>query len=527
MRKFKLIKNRIFARMTILTALVSTLAGFGAKPALAEENGTVDTSTPNTLEQVIDADELESQLQEESTVTEDLTDAAYTEETQLEPVIVDVAPVEQEIVEEPSEPEYTAYVADGNVNVVGDVNPEDLQKLDETINDIYDEAGNDVYIENESLEIGNNEIKTNGTDEGVTANVDEENKVTLEGEKVTEMNNLNQDFEVKEVTETSENQIQTEISQNEEKTEYKIEETAEQTKETENGQNNTTNVNDIKETANFELRKNEYAVVKDANGNYTLVFGEELPNAVDVVKLTNELKKNNKELANASFTYDKLSNVDMNGKEVVLKESKKQLGDKEYMVVKDKDGNYKIVIDSEYLTNENIDNIKNQVKKLHPEIDIDKIEIKTSKDVNLDETDIVESGYARGIKPTPDKPTPEPPTPDKPTPDKPTPDKPTPKKKTPSKSTPDKPTPNKTTPDNPTPVTPQTPNKNSKILPQTGDNTLETLNYRIMIAGLGAVTAGIAVRKKREGETPVIGFMDKETLNMISGKEIRIKGKSR
>ena len=571
MRRFKLFRSR-FTQMTFAVALASVLGGFGSKPALAEENGTIDTSTPNTMEQTIDTNELELQMQEENlndttlaeenipsdtvetyveeNIPSDTVETYVEENIPSDTATVDVVPIEQEIVETPSEPEYTTYVADNNVNVVGDVNPNDLQQLDETVNDIYEGTGNDVYIENTTLEEGSNEIQTNGINEGVIANVDEENNVTLEGDKVTEMNQLNQDFEVKEVTNTSENQ--TEISENDNKTEYTIEEetpelineltkTTNENKEIDTSQDTvvTDSTNSLKETSDFELKRNEYAVVKDANGNYTLVFGEELPNAVDVVKLTNELKKNNKELANVSFTYDKVANIDMSDKEIVLKDSKSELGAKEYMVIKDKDGTYKIIIDGNHLTNQDIVNIKEQIKELHPEIDVDDIEVKSSKDVNLNEADIIDGGYARGNKPVPDEPTPptpepptpEPPTPDKPTPEPPTPDKPnksTPDKPTPNKSTPDKPTPNKSTPDNPTPVTPQTPKTNPKATPKTGDNTIETLKAKISLGvGLGLFASGVVLRKRREDGEAIYGIVDKDTYNMVMNKNKRIKGLSR
>ncbi len=582
MRRFKLFRKR-FGQILVQIAFASVFAGgVGANTALAAENDIADTSTPTTMEQVTDGNELETTLQDTNDVSyvdaagkpyieegapvdeitidmvpveeneftneatseeseladeaatqesefadevatqeSELTDEAAAQESELadeaaaqesefadevaaqESELADeVAAQESELADEaaaqesefadevaaqesefadetsanldsvdlgtldtPNNVEYTAYVTDGNVNVVGDVNPEDLQKLDDTVSNVYEGTSNDVYIENTTLEEGTNEIQTNGTDEGIVANVDSQANMTLEGDKVSEMTNLDGNFEVVEATNTN---------------------------------------------VESDLRENQYEVVKDANGNYILVFGGELPNAVDVVKITNELKANNPELADVAFTYEKASNVDMNDKEVVVKQSKTELGAKEYAVVQNQDGNYKIVIDSDYLTEENIDNIKNQIRELHPEIDVDNIQIVTSKDVNLDEVEILETGYARGDKPKPETPTPETPTPETPTPETPTPETPTPETPTPEKH-----------------VVPQNPTTNVSVLPKTGDNTLQTLNSKILIAGLAALAGGIVIKKKRETGEAVYGMIDKDTFDMISGKDLGIKGMSR
>jgi len=537
MRKFKLLRDK-FKEIIVAVAFSSVLGAMSPTQALAVENEIEDTNLPETIEFVSDAVQ-ETEWQGDNIDYSELSGKPYVEET-VQSTSENIEAENSSSVSENTETEdlssasenITTYVKDGNVNIVGDVNPEDLPKLDETLSTTYGETSKDYYVENSELSEGENQIKTNNQDLGVVANVDENGQITIEGD-VTDIKTFDSQLNEVEKKEEIENQV---IS-----TETKEIETSGQeqkTEETKNAeeQNTKTEEKKVEETnQDIELRANQYAVVKDADDNYTLVFGGELPNAVDVIKITKEIKEKNPDLANAAFTYEKLVNVDMEGKIVVIRESKTELGAKEYAFVKDENGEYKIVIDSDSLTEENIANIKKQIAELHPDINTDNINIVTSKDVDLDKVDIIDDGYARGDKPAPktETPTPTPttPTPTAPTPTAPTPTAPTPTTSTPTTSTPTTSTPTtSTTPTTPTPTptaptpTTSTPTitpeiKKAPAIPQTGDETPSLVT--VTIAGLAMTLSGLVLKKKREDGEIEIALIDDDTLEITANKGMK------
>lgn len=222
----------------------------------------------------------------------------------------------------------------------------------------------------------------------------------------------------------------------------------------------------------YEVSANEYLVIENADGSYTIAMGGVGLSGNQLQDLISKLQADGVIPADAQVTPGVLPSAPTDEmKEQGKTEQSAQVGD---YIISTTDGiNYTIYSEDGTALDTVI-----KYEDQHLEDNYE-----TSKDPDA----------VPGDKPNQDGPGDEIPG-DKPTPDEPTPDEPTPDEPTPDEPTPDEPTPEEPTLDEPTPVMPTV----SSAVPQMGDNASIAQAMAAGAAGAGMIAAGLAGGKKRK-----------------------------
>lgn len=262
----------------------------------------------------------------------------------------------------------------------------------------------------------------------------------------------------------------------------------------------------------YEVSANEYLVIENADGSYTIAMGGVGLNDNQLQDLISRLQADGIIPADAQVTLGALPSAPTDEmKEQGKTERLAQIGD---YIISTTDGiNYTIYSED--------GTVLDTVIKYEDQHLEDNYEI--SED----------PGAVTGDKPNQDGPGDEIPG-DKPTPDEPTPDEPTPDEPTPDEPTPDEPTPDEPTFDEPTPVMPTV----SSAVPQMGDNASIAQAMAAGAAGAGMIAAGLAGGKKRKkGEKDLdedlfnstfddIESVAKQWLESDAGKDMHAKNQA-
>ena len=412
-----------------------------------------------------DTDQATSEVEEENKqeVTGNATSSEQTENTTSNEMV--------------SYGSYQVMQKDGSLFIIGDI-PED--QLDQLLSDLTakygEEAANGAQVLN--YDFVNAVTETVGENvslvqSGLTAVRDENGVITVmdaDGNVVTSWQAQDVKEENQEVENTQEeNDIQ--VSQD------------------------TTIPNDYVHK-DFEVNTDEYLVIENADGSYTLALGGVGLSGNQIQDLISKLQSDGIIPADAVVTPGVLPSKPTDEMiEQGILDRVSQIGD---YYIGTQDGVNYTVYAADGTVLDTI--IKYQEQKLEENYD-------TSKDPDAevgDKADVDEPGdEIPGDKP-------EEPTPDEPTPDEPTPDEPTP----------DEPTPDEPTPDEPKKEIPPT---SKSDVPQTGDPTLVSAG----IGALGAAAAGAAALKNRKdkkedkGErqlTLIAGGKEEDTFNDLYKK---------
>ena len=395
---------------------------------IVSENPVVETNN--------DADQIVSEVNEEikQEATDNTISSAQTENTSSNEMV--------------SYGSYQVMQKDGGLFIIGDI-PED--QLEQVLGDLTakygEEAANGAQVLN--YDFVNAVTGTVGENvplaqSGLTAVRDENGVITVmdaDGNVITSW----QAQDVKEenqVVENTQEEMDTQVSQG------------------------TTIPNDYIHK-DFEVKTDEYLVIENADGSYTVALGGVGLSGSQIQDLISKLQSEGVIPADAVVTSGVLPSKPTDEmKEQGIVDRVAQIGD--YYIVTQDGVNYKVYA-SDGSALDTV--IKYQEQQLE-----DNYETSNDPDAEVgDKADVDGPGEEiPGDKP--DEPTPEEPTPEEPTPDEPTPDEPT--------------------PDEPTPEEPQReiPSTSKSDVPQTGDSTLVSAG----IGALGAAAAGAAALKNRK-----------------------------